>query len=269
MDSVSKCSVLSWRDFKAWTSQVRELLADVITDDTIAYFTDHPPQYVVEDDLSWLDDIIRTVSNEEIESKELLASRLTQRVALLRAYHACCPMDLDSYRRHGLIPLDVETAHAFARELFCNEAKAPKTAVDEAIVAMDSSLRSKRVWLGLDDRTLIEDCGHYLLYGSEYLLAIAAELTHRTRNTIDYRQFLRLRGKPTIVACNVPFVMMRYEMVQELAGVLLARLFGMVLEPDLGDEPIDFGFEVCQPLPPNNIVGFSHPRNIRDPLSNG
>lgn len=156
-----------------------------ITDDVIEQFLRRPPKFVVADDLSWIDEMILDVTKKKVDSRTLLSDRLVDHYSMIRAYHACCPTDLHSYRRDGVRLLNIETAHNFAREFFCGMAEIAVDDVEAAIRKQDASLRENRIWFGLDDRMLTQCCGHYLLYGSEYIVAIAAELTRTSKNCID------------------------------------------------------------------------------------
>ncbi|MCX6096863.1 MAG: hypothetical protein NT125_09215 [Candidatus Bipolaricaulota bacterium] len=58
------------------------------------------------------------------------------------------------------------------------------------------------VSVGLDGRFLVDDCSHYLIYGSESLLALARELEDETR--CDILERLRKTRTPTVFEVNVP-----------------------------------------------------------------
>ena len=71
-----------------------------------------------------------------------------------------------------------------------------------------------KVFFCLTLKELVEDCGHYLLYGSEYLLCVA--------NSLGLGNVLRERGKATVVECNVPVEQIPLEYMECLCGMLLA-----------------------------------------------
>src|SRR5205085_5151702 len=110
-----------------------------------------------------------------------------------------------SYYERGLVPLDTQAAAALAKELFLSGAfpELNQTLLDEAMARVGTDTRVGRVYFELDEQLLVEDCGHYLLYGSEYILGIAAEL--ESGQDRDYRQLLKGMGKPTIFVCDVPW----------------------------------------------------------------
>ncbi|WP_170986007.1 hypothetical protein [Rhizobium sp. AU243] len=48
----------------SWRKTIWSLLGDVITDDAKLAFKEAPPEFVVSDDLSWLDELIFEVTGE-------------------------------------------------------------------------------------------------------------------------------------------------------------------------------------------------------------
>lgn len=113
----------------------------------------------------------------------------------------------------------------------------------------------------------LRDCSHYVLYGSEYLTAIAAHLG-RFR---DYRQALKAHGAPTVFVCDVPLSLMREGTLREFAGIALEVVFQELLDGNSDFPELWRGgaFSIRQPLSPDSIVGHCNPGALRDPfLSN-
>ena len=108
---------------------------------------------------------------------------------------------------------------------------------------------------------LLEYCGHYLLYGSEYLTGIAAHV----KGYRDYRQVLKRFGTPTVFVCDVPLQMMGRYSLLEFSGLAIEMVFQEMLD---GAFVSGRGAGLCihQKLPPECIVGHYHPVGIRDPL---
>jgi hypothetical protein len=259
-------SVWDWQAYSTWRSVVWDLISDTVDDRVRSAFMKSPPEYVVGDDLSWLDDIIRSVQGFEVASKSLLADRLGQRFKALRAFHGTRTSDVAGFYRNGLLPLDPGTIHAQARAIFLSGAFPELRAVDieTAIQAVGSDLRAHRVFFEANEEVLVAQCGHYLLYGSEYLTAIAAHLSgHR-----DYRQVLKSRGEPTLFICDVPLPLIDGHALLEFAGTALANVFQELLDgEDYAPERWrGAGFCIKQPLLPEYIVDHYHPVVSRDPF---
>jgi hypothetical protein len=259
--------VWDWHAYESWRDTAWRLMADVLDDRVRAEFLRRPPEYVVGDDLSWLDRIIKRTTGAEIDSKSLMADRLTGHFTAMRACHATRSADLAAYYSDGLRPLDPEVVHIRAREIFLGGEFTELTDahLEEAIKTVGSDLREGRVYFEANERLLIEDAGHYLLYGGEYLIAIAAHLP-RYR---DYRQTLKRFGTPTMFVCDVPLTDIDGRIVLEFAGTALEMMFQELLDGE--DFEPDWhrgaGFCIHRPLPPTNIVGHYHPTKMRDPLT--
>ena len=110
--------IFFWKNFRKWRRQLLKSMEDIFTGELIKEFSAHPPESVVSDDMDWLEDLIYKVSGESVEIIGVLMSRLRQRYSYLRAFHACCPTDPDSYYKKGLVPLNLKEFKAIARRCF-------------------------------------------------------------------------------------------------------------------------------------------------------
>jgi len=134
-----------------------------------------------------------------------------------------------------------------------------------------ADIREGRVYFCLDERALIDDAGHYLIYGSEYLCSIAACLcriiTARDGWAQDYRDVLKRRGTPTVFVCDVPVVVLPSFTPGEMAEALLEGLAAVqgTVDADLLTAPRDAsGFWTDRCVPSACIAGYTHPPRIRD-----
>ncbi len=148
----------------------------------------------------------------------------------------------------------------------CQTNISTENAVESAIKDLDTGHYSYRehnqgkVCLCIQPEHLIEDCGHYLLYGSEYLGCIAAR--------IGEEQVLRKRGRAMIIECNVPTTDIPIGYLKCLIGQIVREIAEKnCFRPT--SKIIVFGFEVPHKLEPQNIVGFHFPTNIHNPLRYG
>ncbi|WP_376967735.1 hypothetical protein ABNQ39_36465 (plasmid) [Azospirillum sp. A26] len=259
--------VWDWQTYKSWRGVVWDLLSDVIDDQVRGAFLVDPPQCVAGDDLSWLDKIILKARGETVDSKALLADRLVHRFTHLRAVHGTRTDDVGSFYKHGLLPLDPEFSHRNVRRIFLEGMFPELTAgdVEEAIAAVGHTYRAGRVYFEANEPMFLEQCGHYLHYGSEYVTAIAAHLP----GSRDYRQVLKKEGQPTLFVCDVPLGLVSGHTVLEFSGMALSYIFEDLLEGNdyVPDPWRGAGFAIRYPLPPACIVGHYHPAHVRDPLA--
>lgn len=260
-------NVWDWQSYLTWKDQVWSLLSDVIDSNVKDEFLRAPPEYIVGDDLGWLDEIITRATGEIVDIKSLLAERIRNRFGALRSYHCTNAIDLQSFFSKGLLPLDVELAQQKAENIFLN-GKYPELTIDHlqnAIDAVPIGSRAERVWFDCNERLLVEECGHYLIYGNEYLVSIAAAL----EGYKDYRRALKNLGKPTVLMCDVPFSIMDDYVICMFAGLALEQVFQELLD---GNEYVPerlrgAGYSIKTVLPSSAIVGYYHPKCIKDPIA--
>src|SRR5438132_12405749 len=109
-----------WSDMDVWEPRMRELMADVLDDRVFAAFHDDPPEFVVGDDLSWLDKIIRAVCGTWSDKVlDLLTEQIPENYRFVIGFHACRPITLDDYRRIALPLSDPHELNRRSRELSC------------------------------------------------------------------------------------------------------------------------------------------------------
>ena len=249
--------------FASWENEVWKLLRPLVTKAVRDEFLANPPEYVVGDDLSWLNDIIAKVRGREVDSKAYLGELLSSRYTAIRAVHGTRTDDVDRFYRDGLVPLDPATVHNDARNIFLGGefTELTEEKLAHAIKEVGSDLREGRVFFEANEEMLVDRCGHYMLYGSEYLTAIAAHLKgHR-----DYRQVLKRRGSPTLFVCDVPMRLISWHTLLDFSGTAIQLVFDKLLQgPEFKPEFCGAGFSISQGLPPTAIIGHCHPVVRRD-----
>lgn len=258
--------IWNWQEYNTWNDIIWNLISDVVDDSVQQAFLDSPPEYVVGDDLEWLDDIIFTVKGLNIDSKGLLTDRIKKHYKCFRAAHCTRTSNISSYYVKGIQPLDVAVFNARAREVFLSgefpELNAKK--LEGAIQAVGSNCRENRVYLDGNERLLIKKCAHYLLYGSEYLLAISIQMN----GDGYYHKALKRCGIPTVFICDIPLGLIGESTIKQYAGTALASIFQELLDGDNYQALTWRGAGIClfETLPPESIVGHYHPTDLQDPL---
>ncbi len=258
--------VWHFEDFDSWAQDVRGLLLPEVDEEVIRAFLAKPPKYVVGDDLSWLDDIVERVKGFEADSKSNLAARLHQRYDAIRAYHGARPLDVQTYYDRGLELLDPMPATQRAREIFLSGQfpEIDEAMLDAAIDRVGFKLRGGRVYFETGKNFLEEHCGHYLLYGSEFLCGVAANLPGHK----DYRQVLKGFGQPTVFVCDVPLDYIEFDWVEDFAGQAIESMFEKMLDPRFVHPPPGRGAGIMlrRRLPAAYLLEHYHPPKVRDPL---
>lgn len=259
---------------ESWRDRVWALLGDYLTAEVKAEFVRNPPEYVVSDDLSWLDDIIFAVTGETCDIKELTADRLAREYRAFRAGHATRTDDLAQFYRAGVRCLRAGEIEDRARTIFLNGRFSHVTedrlqqAVDDIEARKTSGGREGRLYFCADERSLITrsgGSGHYLVYGSEYLYCLGIRVT----STWETKKALKEIGRPTMLVCDIPMTLLRPSTLQEFAGSILEYLFCELVE-DLQSHALSpssgSALSLSVDLPPEHIVGHYHPALIHDPF---
>ena len=118
--------------------------------------------------------------------------------------------------------------------------------------------------MGLDGRFLVDDCSHYLIYGSESLLALARELEDETR--CDILERLRKTRTPTVFEVNVPVRLLEDTTLLELLSEATYTLAFNEHHERAEVREIDFAVALHRDILITHVVGYWHPDVIRDPF---
>ncbi len=177
-------------------------------------------------------------------------------------FHGCRPVDVQSYYDEGLKISDLDRLNQIAREVFLTSSfpVITESALTEAIEQMDGD--PGKLFVVLDDRDLLQHCGHYMIYGSEHLCGIGANLSHRYG--IDCRQLLKRRGRPTLLRIRLP----RESIPPDEIDSLALELCDVWTESRRDAKPPqkDYCFSLDSSIDSRWILDHSHPDVIPDPL---
>lgn len=258
--------VWEFEEVQTWQDDVRQLLLPEVDGEVVRAFLERPPEYVVGDDLSWLDEIVHRVKDQNVDTQTLLTHRLLKRYGAIRAYHGARPENVQSYYSAGLLPLEAHAARSRAKAMFLTGRfpEVDAAVLQAAIDGVGFKLREGRIFFEARKRFLEYHCGHYMLYGSEFLCGVAAHLP----GPRDFRQVLKEVGRPTVFVCNVPLAAMNFSWLREFAGLAVEAIFAKLKDPgyEHSNAGSGAGIMIQQPLPGDHIVSHYHPIRIRDPL---
>lgn len=162
----------------------------------------------------------------------------------IRAYHACRPIDIESYLINGIKAINRE----LALEDALKRIKAAYITEDDVKKMFNKEWKNvdasdKKVWLAVNGEILITDSGHYLIYGSEFTNMLAMELGCRVK--------LKNIGIPTIFICDVP--------LQDIESSWLSAV-----EQAINRCSDDISIYVDE-IRPENIIEYENPKEIPDP----
>lgn len=198
-------------------------------------------------------------------TKKRLQSALQAAYTEVLVFHGARPTNIESYYEHGLHVADHLALNAIAKQIFISqEFPEIKEETFQNAVGGLSGIETGKLYACLDDRELLEHCGHYLIYGSEHICAIAAQLS---RNGRDYRQVLKRFGKPTIFKIALPLKTVSPSDFAEFVDLVHESLprVRSGRHPPLAN----FTFMLTDDVSGNFLCGHEHPALIRDPLLQG
>jgi len=189
--------------------------------------------------------------------------RLRSEYCSIRAYHGARPLNVEAYYNSGILISDCDNLVCQARAVFASSAfpAFSPSEIDQAVNSLPRYVDGS-VCVALDDRQLVEWAGHYMIYGSEYIMAIAGCLP--PIQGMNCQQYLKGIGAPTVFELEVPV-----SAVSDYELNALALSIGE--EESVGEVPcnIDFTFELHESLAPECIIGHYHPREIWDQHDGG
>jgi hypothetical protein len=259
-------AVLIWEDAETWTRAMEDIAPEFCNSTAVRRVANSAPGFIPDDDLSWAMELLPIRHQKTSDLRDAVLHRLTSHFTHIRAYHGCRPRQIASYLTNGLLPLDPSFAFDSISEHF-SDCRFPEITPDvlrQALAKMDTDLRQGRVFFEASKRLLLDFCGHYLLYGSEYFVGVLRSIS----TTRDYAQVLKNSGIPTLLTCDVPVNWLEESTLHEIAGRLIATYFKFHVfrgyaHPQRGE---GLGFAIIRKLPPEFIVSIEQPLHIRDPI---
>ncbi len=248
------------REYSTWWAEIWKLVEDFADTAVRAEFLSSPPEHPVGDDPGWLDRMVYAVHRKDVDATSLLAQRLRNRYTALRAVHGTRTANVASFYRLGLIPMVVEQMDARAHKIFLSGKYAELSAstLQAAIASVGAAAGERRVFFEAHEELLVAQAAPCMLFGSEYLTAIAQRLT----GTRDYRQVLQELGQPTVFVCDVPLDHVDDTTLRQLASSALHMVFQELLNGPkfVRDHWPGAVFCIQKPLSPKHLVGHYHPR---------
>lgn len=115
------------------------------------------------------------------------------------AYHACRPIDIDSYMHVGISPADPCKLEHLAKSIFDNDSDVEAAIKDMGTEYLNHGCGKIGLFMSRSG-SLESGYRHYLKYGSEFLKSVASRLG-------DWAvEQLSSRGNPTLFKCAIPLL---------------------------------------------------------------
>lgn len=252
-------TIIEWKRPTSWVPVLSRWIRPYLNERGIRYLSAMGAQDICWDDSDWREKTESVLRLEFASVVERLADALASTIA--RTFHGCRTTDAGLHNRAGILRNDPRALADEVRRLVAEEGELAylRPTIEQRLETYGAKDRDTgKLYVVIDDRALMEmGGGHYLLYGSEWILGMLCG---------DGHSVLRRRGIPTILAIDLPLRLTAEHERIDLARTMLrewtrVKVNGMDFLPRL-----DFTFCVEQDIPGNWIVSHMHPAALRDPL---
>lgn len=254
-----KGRVIDWKDPSTWVPAVSRWARPYLNDRGIGHLNALGCRKLHWDDPDWRTRIAQQAFRIDVEEA---ATRLGSALepALVETYHGCLTADAGTYLRLGLPRNDPDRLEEEVRRMVREEDAFARFRPEiEQRIARNPYRNGDagRLYAALDDRALVEKAGHYLIYGSEWVVGVLGACEE-----------LRGRGTPTLVKVRLPLSAASEYDRRELAEALLQEWTRIKVNRPV-DVPVTvFTFMLRADVPPAWVTGHRHPELVRDPLVN-
>lgn len=197
---------------------------------------------------------------EDCEIEDNLVEEFYNSFSHIRVYHTCRPLDPHLYLKEGLRLADYSE---LLNQFIVNVKKYCDIELqNEHVISAKKEIgtfHENRVFVVLDDQNIIDQAGHYAIYGSEYLVAVAVHI--QSKFGFFGKNYLKKFGTPTV-----------YEILLEIDDISERELKELVCSVnnsifhEESSESIDFTFELYEAIEAEKIISLYHPQKIKDPL---
>jgi len=257
-----------WKAFVEWKPALEAMFGDILTTEIEAKARQNATH--IESGEMGYRELLGQPTEPIITNNKI--DEFRRRYSHMRAYHGCRSDDTSNYYKKGLLLRYKDTQIERFRSIFLSgdfpelTEKMLQQSIREAAPYSDDD---GELCLAIDDRFIVEHCGLYLIYGSEYLASLVIGLP--IENTQKYLSVLRKIGKPTFFEINLPNTTefrvtdcCLLELIHEMIAEWVRKACHLEAESCF----LDFTFSLHQPLPPEHICSHYHPGKIPDPNMN-
>lgn len=249
---------IDWKNASSWVPLLTCWLQQYASNDYVSRIRDQAHADLYRDDPEWLTICDSVLSEPIAYVRSALAEELS--IGKVCAYHACRTDDAATYHRHGIQTNDPETLSDHVRHIVASDDSLAflRPKLEEELAAWEYRERDAgKLYLVADDRELIQHAGHYLIYGSEWIVSFLGFGAHYV---------LRSSGIPTMVSVTLPLSLLSTNTREHFAKYMMQEWTRLIADETNDVREIDFSFILEQGIPAAWVTGHYHPDKIPDPL---
>lgn len=255
-DAAAVNAPLRWTDLSSWHPLMTSMLGDLLEPGAIRRLGRVKSSELYDDDPEWLDLVVAEYGGDEEQLIESICERLQWRS--VRVFHGTRTSDAGSFTEQGIRLHDRQHLESEVRALVehRDELSWMVPILDGKFQATAHLIDEGRCYVVVDERVLIEECGHYLLGGSEFLQGIVGP--ERARSVLN-------DCAPTVIEVDLPLGRVTPSFLAEFSKKLIGEWAKILRRKRTEAGRIDFTFTLQEPVPAAWVVGHFHPKIINDP----
>jgi hypothetical protein len=255
-DTLWQDRCIIWKRPDTWVPALTAWLAPDLRADAMRRLKPGMKHDLCWDDREWLDVLGRCVKGSLEDLTDSLSDALLPSV--VRTYHGCRTEDAGTYFRNGLLVHNLERLKAQAAAIIAahEELHYMKLQLDRAIAEVNNELNHGGAYVVVSDEALLDDSAHYLINGSEWIMSLFDDFG---------RSVLKRIGAPTLIEIDLPLSIAHSSDRRAFAEDMLQEWTRVARNGQEWIAPINCSFWLIRDVPPECIVGHSHPALMKDP----
>jgi hypothetical protein len=209
-----------------------------------------------EDDPEWVSVVAAALQSPESGVVEAVAERLE--ATTVRVFHGTRTADAGTFLSEGIRLHDRQRMEAEVRTLVgrAKDVGWLETTLEKRFAETAHLTDHGRCYVVVDERVLVQECGHYLLGGSEFLQGIVGP---------DRAQSLLGSCAPTVIQVDLPLRRVSQSQQNAFASRLIGDWARMLRGAANEARRLDFTFVLREAIAADWVVGHFHPTVVYDP----
>ena len=247
---------IRWTDISSWHPQMTSVLNNLLRPGAVNRLNEVEDHDLYDDDSEWFELALGEFPGDEETFLELISQALE--AYCVRTFHGTRTADARSFINGGIRLHNRAELENYVRSLVAkhNCLHAIAGTLDDRFAGTAHLIDEGRCFVVVDERVLIEECGHYLLGGSEFVQGILGP---------HVVQAMLSESSPTVVEVNLPLLRVTPSQLREFAKKIVGEWTRILRRDPFAVRRLDFSFCLQEPVAASWVVGHFHPPVVNDP----